>query len=262
MLAMKSTVALLGLALGALGVPAPVVVESLSQVPDSWEEIGSPPPEFAVKLSINLRSPDHQFDLFHQTLYEISDPYHENYGKHLSQEAAKNLISPTEESRFAVKNWLSEAGIAAYDVKDDGQWVHLHVAVDQAEDLLHTRFSIYGRGDERIVRTLSYSVPADVLEHVVTIQPTTLFAGPGNRRISHAERATRFRRSAVSDDEPDLETLVSRGVDCKTVVTPACIRKLYNMPEMVTAHPKSLFGLAGFDGVSRAFFYLVSKGIN
>ena len=70
-------------------VAAPVVVESLNETPAGWEESNSPEPNKFIDFSIGLEPEKHE--LLERAIYEVSDPDHANYGKHLSRESAKAL---------------------------------------------------------------------------------------------------------------------------------------------------------------------------
>ncbi|KAJ4133425.1 hypothetical protein NW768_005009 [Fusarium equiseti] len=91
-----------GFLLSAVSVVAvPVVVESLHETPADWEESDSPSPDQFIDLSIGLEPEDHK--LLERALYDTSDPEHPKYGKHLSREAAKALLSPSHDARDSVK---------------------------------------------------------------------------------------------------------------------------------------------------------------
>lgn len=240
-------------AMATLAMASPIVVESLKRAPSGWEEVGSPAPGKLVKLSIGLQPEDHEF--FERTLYEVSDPSHAKYGRHLSRDAAKALLNPSTAATASVKRWLSDASIPDHQVRDDGQWMHIRTTVGQAESLLNTRFGVYARDDERVVRTLEYSVPKEIRDHIETIHPTTFFHA--NKRSGTPKR---FARDLVEKEKTEARSGGSGGsgsgssVDlnqCKVELTPACLRKLYKMPanNYPSAHRKSLYGIVGFNEV-------------
>lgn len=225
---------------------APVVVESLDVVPRGWEEVRSPAPDKLIKLSIGLQSDNHEN--FERTILEIADPDHPHYGRHLSSDEAKALLKPRQDASDSVKRWLAEAGIPGNQVREDGQWLHVRTTVAHAEGLLSTRFGVYARDEEHVVRTLEYSVPVEIRDHIESIQPTTFF---------HAiKRDEKTKRSPVTEK---LEMKRGGGGgsgnvnlnECKTYLTPKCIRKIYKIPnDYEKAHKKSLYGIVGFHGVS------------
>lgn len=243
--------ALLLATLAAMAAGSPVIVESLSQPPAGWKEVRSVAPDKLIKLSIGLQSEDH--DLLDRTLYEVSYPSHQNYGRHLTRDAAKALLDPSEEATQAVKRWLADAGVPDKRVRDDGHWIHVRTTVGQAEGLLTTRFGVFARDDEHVVRTRQYSVPKEIRDHITTIQPTTFF---------HSLKKTCDTKSMtpVVEKRKSLDERAELGAksygdlsQCETEVTPRCLRKLYKMPadDFPSAHKKALYGVVGFDGVRR-----------
>ncbi|KAL6415427.1 tripeptidyl-peptidase I [Ilyonectria robusta] len=233
-------------AMATMAMSSPVVVESLDETPAGWEEVSSPAPGKLIKLSIGMQPEDHE--RFERTLYEISDPSHANYGRHLSRDAAKALLNPSQVATESVKRWLSDAGIADRAIDDDGQWIHIRATVSQAEGLLSTRFGVFARDDEHVVRTREYSVPGEVRDHITSIQPTTFFHSlKKSRKIKRSapylsKKGPSKERSASYGDPADLE-------QCKVELTPACLRKLYKMPANTypTAHRRALYAIAGFN---------------
>ncbi|KAF4963755.1 hypothetical protein FSARC_8238 [Fusarium sarcochroum] len=252
MLAINS-LAIWGVLLNTISVLAvPVVVESLNETPAGWEESNSPEPDKLIDFSIGLEPENHE--LLERAIYEVSDPDHANYGKHLSRESAKALLNPSRAATESVKRWLSDAGVPEHHVRDDGQWLHVRTTVSKAEGMLSTRFSVFARDDERVVRTREYSVPLEIRQHIATIQPTTFF--PSLKKIRSDEAASILtERDTKYETKPSTTNDGNNGgpgsVDlekCKTTVTPACIRKIYNMPlrDYPKAEKGSLYTIVGF----------------
>lgn len=69
-----------------------------------------------------------------------SDPFHERYGAHLSQDEVNELIAPPSESVDRVKAWLASHGIPEDNLSYSpaGDWVKVTVPVSLAEDMLDT----------------------------------------------------------------------------------------------------------------------------
>lgn len=51
------------------------------KVPSGWEEHGVPSSDHPITMKIGLKQ--HRMDELIDTLYQVSDPLHPNYGKHL-----------------------------------------------------------------------------------------------------------------------------------------------------------------------------------
>ena len=79
-----------------------------------------------------------------------------------------------------------------------------------------------------MIRTLKYSLPEEVYDHIDLIQPTTMFARMKNQR-------TTFRWSAhqnVNTPPNNTAIVLTNGVtvdaSCNTTVTISCLKQLYN----------------------------------
>lgn len=67
-----------------------------------------------------------------------SDPFHERYGDHLTQDEVNKLIAPHAESVEAVSAWLAAHGITDEDLTHSpaGDWVKVRIPVSLAEEML------------------------------------------------------------------------------------------------------------------------------
>jgi tripeptidyl-peptidase-1 len=146
--------------------------ESLKAIPAGWKQLGAPSPDARIHLRIALKKPN--LDLFEKTLFAVSSPDHPEYGHHLNRDELKAMLKPTAESTNAVLSWLAESGVSPFDIEDDGDWIHFFVSVGTANSMMSTTFQIYGNSidNSEKIRTLRYSVPAAVAEHITMIQPT------------------------------------------------------------------------------------------
>jgi tripeptidyl-peptidase I len=148
------------------------VFESLRVVPSGWKQLGTPSPDARIHLRIALKKPNQ--DLFEKTLFAVSTPDHPKYGQHLKREELKAMLKPATVSTDAVLSWLEESGVPPSDIENDGDWIHFYVSVAQANSMMSTTFHIYHNSidNSQKIRTLHYSVPADVADHITMIQPT------------------------------------------------------------------------------------------
>jgi tripeptidyl-peptidase-1 len=180
--------------------------------------------------------------LFEQILMDISTPSHPRYGQHLKREELKELIKPHASSTDAVLDWLKESGVAADDIENDGEWVNFVAPVSTAEKMMATEFKTYQslvRPDVKKIRTLYYSVPATVRDHIDLIQPTTRF-GQMRPQRSQVHDIRIMDTLAPASGGPVNET-------CNSRITPDCLKNLYNFADF-KADPKAhtLIGVSGF----------------
>lgn len=92
----------------------------------------------------------------------------------------ERLVAPSQDSVKAVNSWLSKNGISTTTASPAGDMVTLSVSVEQANSLLGANFKnyVHDQTNTTMVRTLSYSLPASVQDHVAYIYPTTQCVEP------------------------------------------------------------------------------------
>jgi tripeptidyl-peptidase I len=85
------------------------------------------------------------------------------------------FVAPSSDTVSAVTEWLSANGLKASPVSPAGDIVSFSVPVSQANKMLNADFSVFTdqATGEQAIRTLSYSVPAALTNHIQFIHPTT-----------------------------------------------------------------------------------------
>ncbi|KAF9456972.1 peptidase S8/S53 domain-containing protein [Collybia nuda] len=218
---------------------------SWADIPRGWEYLSPAPADMVFDLRVGLKQGKIE-DLI-ENLMETSDPNHERYGKHLSQAEVDTLIAPHPESVNAVESWLDYHGIGAQHTNWSNDWVIVRVTVAQAERMLGAKYNVYhhSASSERVVRTLSYSLPRDLHSRVDVVAPTTYFA------TVRSMRATSFLQPNLKLTEGVSQaTDISNGrvpASCGTKITLECLHTLYNTKGYVpTSTATNKIGVAGY----------------
>lgn len=225
-----------------------------SETPVAWDHLGPAPDAHTIRLRIGLKQS--KIDSLIRQLYEVSNPSHERYGKHLSKEQVEDLVKPAPESVEMVESWLTSHGIdmnspeCAMDRSPAGDWINLNVPVRTAEQMLDTKYNVYkNKRDEsnRVVRALSYSLPRSLHDHVDVITPTTMF---GTMR---AMKSTAFiQKDAPKPAIDDGVTVTGPSgfavpTSCNNAITPDCLRQLYGTANYTpAATDTNSIGIAGY----------------
>ncbi|VDB87353.1 unnamed protein product [Peniophora sp. CBMAI 1063] len=164
-------------------------------------------------------------------LMEVSTPGNAAYGQHLSKDELFAYTSPKASTVDAVQKWLSENGLESTQASPAGDWITITTTVKQANALLDADFSTFSNSQtgDAVIRTLSYSIPASLKEHVELVHPTVSFPGP------------RHSLPVASIPLQNLSTNAAPS-SCNRAITPTCLQELYNIP--TTAAPKSSNQLA------------------
>ncbi|KAJ7339854.1 family S53 protease [Mycena albidolilacea] len=213
-----------------------VAHESRAASAEGFVQSAAAPAEQELTLRIALKQ--NNIVGLQTELYKVSDPASEFYGKHLTLEEVAKFVKPTNDTLAAVSSWLSDNNINAKPVTPAGDMLEIKIPVSQANDLLSAQFSVFthSKTGKTIIRTLQYSLPAPLTQHVEFFHPTTSFALPLNSRPKFA--AGRAKRATPgSDDLPD---------SCTSTMTPACLQLLYNIPTAPATQKSNTLGVAGF----------------
>ena len=137
------------------------------------------------------------FDVSGQAQLTLS---HLRYGQHLTKGQVDALSAPHPHSTGLVENWLSH-----HDLLHDPEsqltrsfsrgWISLFVSVDRLEQMLGTKYHVYKHSATKttIIRTIGYSLPSILHDHVTVVTPSTYF---GHR--SHTTRLHSFNAFRTS----------------------------------------------------------------
>ena len=209
-----STAILRAVTVSALAVQAlgATLIDSRRSAPFGWSVASTPAPSQQVVLSVAL--PQQNLDQFYQTVDSISDPTSSEYGNFLEKDQVDSILKPTSDSKTAVTSWLKQNGVTQYST--DGFFVNFATDVQTANGLLGANFKHYTKDGVTKLRTLSYSVPDNVAQHVDFVTPTTFFGQTSAFRPTH-----RYAHGSP---------LGARALNasCATAITPQCVRELYN----------------------------------
>ncbi|THH33479.1 hypothetical protein EUX98_g707 [Antrodiella citrinella] len=202
--------------------------------PIGWVKGGPAPSDATIELRIALPQPN--FAELERHLYEVSDPFHERYGQHLSQAEVEALVTPHPESIHTVNEWLASHGLYEDDLARSPakDWVRVKVPVSLAEEMMDTKYYVWvnEKDGNTIIRTTKYSVPENVHGHVDLIQPTTLFSTlRGMDTTFRISEASPEAGASLATAPPINIPSASGGkvdASCNSTITITCIQQLYN----------------------------------
>ncbi|KAJ6620708.1 family S53 protease [Mycena sp. CBHHK59/15] len=220
-----------------------LVHDKRESVPSSFTKVGPAPGSATINLRIGLFS--NNFPGLEETLYAVSTPGSALYGQHLTLEEAKAFMEPTAESVTAVTEWLASNGLTATVASPYGEWLTVTVPVSKANEMLDANFETFthiGTG-KQIVRTLSYSLPAELHAHIEAMHPTTAFGRPMTGSGPIITASSSVPRPAVNSTVIGPDAVPA---SCATTVTPACLQALYGIPTTLATQKTNSISVAGF----------------
>ncbi|GAA99274.1 uncharacterized protein L969DRAFT_47709 [Mixia osmundae IAM 14324] len=248
------------IALGALAIVRPVnsapalkadykVQHELPDVPRHWLKTVEAPADHTITLHFGLKQKDAAG--LEADLLEISDPLNPRYGQHLTKQGVADYVRPKQNTLDAVHDFLGEHGLQRNALKHSASedWITLTLPVSTASRMLDTQFDIYHHpiSGKSAVRTLRYSLPASLHEHIDTVQPTTFFSS------MQAFRHTHTPMTPADFIPPFVPIFGSRNASVSQVctnlhaVTNACLRTLYGTIDYVPkTKGKTLITVSGY----------------
>lgn len=225
-------------------------VFDLPGIPKGWEHVGPASPDEPIQLRLALRQQGES--ALEAAVLDRSRPGTANYGIHLSREELQSYTAPSECTETSVTQWLRDKNVP-HSIEAD--WVTIRTTVDVANDVFNASFGWFQRegggtegnfGGQRELklRSLSYSIPDHLTQHVDTVQPVTRFGDVKAMSSAIATAVEFFNASSNS-------TTFVRG-NCNSYETPGCLKQL--LPgsfESDTAYGR--IGFASFLGQSARY---------
>ncbi|KAI0691960.1 family S53 protease [Cerioporus squamosus] len=229
---------LFALAFGKLMARNMKVHESREGIPDGFSLRGAAQPDQTLKLRLALVQSN--VAELERKLMDVSTPSSANYGKHLSKAEVQQLVAPTQDSVDAVNAWLKENDINAKTISATGDWLAFEVPVSKANELFDADFSVYTHDETgtEAVRTLSYSIPAELQGHLDLVHPTITFTNP--RGLLPVFTAP------IKAEAQNLTSRVTIPSSCARTITPACLQAIYNIPSTPATESSNKLAVTGY----------------
>ncbi|KAF9814346.1 hypothetical protein IEO21_05141 [Rhodonia placenta] len=216
------------------------ILEHRDAPPRGFVHGGPASPDTMLNLRLALKQ--NNMDGLIEALYDVSTPSSAKYGQHLSKYEVEEYVSPTSMTIAAVNAWLSENNVTATTISPAGDWLAITLPVSQANSMLDADFSVFTHQESghQSVRTLSYSIPSDLVSHLDLIHPTVTFTPPSAALPLQVTKYTGTTKKATSAIDP-----VGNCPD--DYVDADCIEILYNMPYTVPALSNNYIAVTGYD---------------
>ncbi|KAH8673329.1 peptidase S8/S53 domain-containing protein [Xylariales sp. PMI_506] len=208
--------------------------ESIAEAPRGWSKVDSTFDKTTYDMELRIQLTMQNIDEFNAHAVDIATPGHPLYGQHMSLAEIDAIVAPKAESAPAVMQWLKDNGLVG-KLSTRGNVITAQTTVDKVESLLNTQYDLY-KNDEgkNVARTLSWSIPEDLFDHITVIQPTTFF---GFKNF----------RPKVRPYPSNVTELASSVTGCTgEVVDPTCLANLYGFIKDTGSSTSGRMGIAGF----------------
>lgn len=181
-------------------------------------------------------------DQLESKLLDVSTPGNTAYGAHWSDDTVESYFAPSSDAVSSVTSWLEDNGVSNYNV--DGAFIDFGATVETANSLLNASYQNYQKDGTTKLRTLSYSLPDAVQDHIVLIDPGLYFGGL--TAFAPARRPSKMEVPRTPTPR-QLATRTTIDASCQTSITPACLKELYNVGNYTpSARSGSKIGFGSF----------------
>ncbi|CAK5281067.1 unnamed protein product [Mycena citricolor] len=200
------------------------VLHTRTSVPSGFVNHGPAPVNDQLTLRFGLAHTDAAG--LQTKLQEVSTPGNANFRQWLSMEEIKTYMEPSAETVAAFQAFASANGLNTSSISPNGDWFSITLPVSRANELFDANFELFSHAklDTQIARTMSVSLPAEIVGIVDVIHPSTSFAEP---RIRLAPSPIEL--SGVPADKravaSSCDTTVPSGI-----ITPTCLQEIYGIP--------------------------------
>ncbi|KAF7986028.1 hypothetical protein HWV62_41378 [Athelia sp. TMB] len=234
---LSSITILLALLSSVLATPTGwVVQESRQSTPQGYVHLSAAPDDRILSMRINLAQ--RNLPGLESALEAVSSPSSPTFRQWLSTEQITSYAKPLDKTTNAVAHWLASNNVNYTYTTAARDWISLEVPVNTASKMFNTNFSIFSHtaSGQTIVRTLEYSLPAAVQDHIRAVTPTTSFV----RRSRLPSVMSPGKRAGTTSNT----TIPSK---CSSSITPACLQDLYNIPISPATNKNNSIGVFGMD---------------
>ncbi|KAJ6493178.1 family S53 protease-like protein [Mycena sanguinolenta] len=232
MMALRAFLALLSLS----AVSAMVVIESRPAAPNGFVSQGAAPASHPLTLRFAL-APNNLAGL--QTkLASISTPGSSEFRQWLSKDDVKAFVEPSADTVAAFNSFASASGLTPTVISPNGDWISLTMPVSQANKLFATNFELFTHPavDGTITRTLSVSLPTELVGVVDVVHPTTDFTDPNPRLLPSTKFIHNKRDTPAScDSSKPFGT-----------ITPSCLQDMYGIPTKPVTQSNNTLLVTGY----------------
>ncbi|KAF7306473.1 Family S53 protease-like protein [Mycena indigotica] len=226
---------------GAASAASMVLHERRSTVPAEFTNKGAAAANEVITLRVGLAQ--NNIAGLQDKLLSISTPGSSEFRQWLSMEEVKSFVEPSTETLAAFHNFASANGLKTSVISPNGDWVSIDLPVSQANKLFAANFQKFSHASltEPLIRTLSVSLPQELVGHVEVLHPTTEFTTPNPRLGPIASMPLPADKRATVP--ASCNSNVATGV-----ITPACLQDLYGIPTTPATEKSSTLLVTGYVG--------------
>lgn len=206
----------------------------------SWVKGTRVRPNHNLDLTVQMRVNKKGLDELERVFWEVSDPRHENYGKHQTPEQIGQILGMPEERITNVRNFFVDHGFSKIDLAPHKDVFTVGASASVIEEALQTElyyFSHLEYPKVHIVRSATgYSLPEDIANDVIIVGELLQFPRMKKKSLTN-----------VAAGEGSWPNDCEGKPVCKNHVTPGVLTTRYKLSN-TTKNAKNSMAVAEFQG--------------
>ncbi|KAB5570820.1 Pro-kumamolisin [Coniochaeta sp. 2T2.1] len=198
------------------------LMSKIAALHPSVKFLSLPEDDQVITLQVGIKMQN--INLLNEKLKAVSSPNSPDYGKYLDVSDINKLFGPSDASHNAVMGWLKESGVDA--IADHGSYINFATTISKANEMLGSSFQAFDVDGVKKIRTLEYSVPDEMTEHIDLVSPTTFFG----RTQAHAAVPAKGHYPPGFHYPPGYYPRQNSNttLNCARLIEPGCLEKMYN----------------------------------
>ncbi|KAJ7938175.1 family S53 protease-like protein [Mycena leptocephala] len=207
MMALRNLLAMLSLS--AVSAARMVIHESRLAAPNGFISQGAAPADDMLTLRFALAS--NNIAGLKAKLMSLSTPGSPEFRQWLSKDEVKAFVQPSPETVTTFDAFASANGLKPTVISPNGDWMSLTLPVSQANKLFAANFEVFTHPSmaESITRTLSVSLPSELVGHIDVVHPSTEFVPPNPRLVPVTNFSLEKRIPSSPATQPNNTLLVT-----------------------------------------------------
>jgi len=203
-----------------------------------WVQSDRAPADHTVTLTVAMRIDGGRRAELERVFWEVSDPKHENYGKHKTIDEITEIMAVPQRNVDAVKQHF-QAHSAVVVVAPNRDMMTVTMPIASAEKALSTTLHYFTHSEQKDVRILRasqhYSLPADVAEFVSMVGELLQFPRLKSTSLSNLQGGGSWPNSCAASG-------------CNGLVQPAVLMERYKLPSSAAVNDANSMAVAEFQG--------------
>jgi tripeptidyl-peptidase-1 len=206
-----------------------------------WTLEKNAPADHEVTMTVALRVEEDRRAMLEKVFWEVSNPKHEKYGKHLTTDELTAILNVPQSQVDAVVEYFKQSGATSQEVHPNKDMLTVTMPVAAAETALNTTLGLFVHTEHsnvRIVRSqTTYHLPDSIADHVSMVGELMQFPRMRLKSLQNLASGAGSWPNQCS----------ARG--CNGLVTPEVLAQRYKFPNPSnTTNAASSMAVAEFQG--------------